>query len=280
MAYSKKIYRFKDSNEYEYTYAGKYGAKGEKRAKKTKPTKEQIKRQNQKNKEIRYRRLIKANFSQGDLWCCLKYPQGYRIPIEEVKKDLKKFLKMLRKNYKDKHQELKFIYRMEIGSRGGIHIHILVNRIWHTQTDLILLKAWEEVLRRRKITKKRASGLLDYKSIYDSGGYQSLAEYITKQPAEDSEEYKQLSLFAPVQQKILLSVSSSRNLIRPEPQKKEIKHWTMRHILEDGPKPSKGYYIDKESVVCGINPYTGMSYLKYTEVRIRGKTERGQPWSE
>ena len=272
MAYSKKIYRFKDSNEYEYTYVGKYGAKGEKRAKKKKPTKEQIKRQNQKNKEIRCRRLIKANFTVGDLWCCLKYPQGYRIPIEEVKKDLKKFLKMLRKNYKDKGKELKFIYRMEIGARGGIHIHILVNRIWHTQTDLILLKAWEEVLRRRKITRKRAAGLLDYKSIYDSGGYQSLAEYITKQPVEDSEEYKQLSLFVPVQQKILLSISSSRNLIRPEPQRKEIKHWTMRHMLEDGPKPSKGYYIEKDSIICGINPYTGMSYLKYTEVLIRGRT--------
>lgn len=272
MAYSKKIYRFKDSNEYEYTYAGKYGAKGEKRQKKKKLTKEQIRRQNQKNREIRYRRIIKANFSQGDLWCCLKYPKGYRISIEEVKKDLKKFLTMLRKNYKDKHQVLKFIYRMEIGARGGIHIHILVNRIWHVQTDLILLKAWEAVLLRRKIPRKRASGLLDYKSIYDSGGYQNLAEYIVKQPLEGSEEYEQLSLFAPVQQKQLLSISSSRNLIRPEPQIKHIHHWTMRHILADGPKPKKGYYIDKDSIVSGINPYTGMSYLKYTEVRIRGRT--------
>ena len=272
MAYSKKIYRFKDSNEYEYTYAGKYGAKGEKRAKKKKPTREQIQKQNQRNRVTRYRRLIKANFTQGDLWCCLKYPKGYRIDIEEVKKDLKKFLKMLRRNYRDKHHELKFIYRMEIGARGGIHIHILVNRIWHTQTDIILLKAWETVLRQRRIPEKRTAGMVDYKSIYDSGGYQNLAEYITKQPSEDSEEYKQLSLFAPVQQKLLLSVSSSRNLIRPEPQQKEIKHWTMRRIIEEGPKPKKGYYIDKDSIVCGINPKTGMSYLKYTEVRIRGRT--------
>lgn len=272
MAYNKKIYRFKDSNEYEYTYKGKYGAKGEKRAKKKKLTKEQMKRQNQTNREIRIRRIIKANFSPGDLWCCLKYPKGYRIDIEEVKKDLKKFLKMLRKNYKDKGTQLKFIYRMEIGARGGIHIHILVNRVWHTQTDIILLKAWEKVLELRKIRGKRAAGLLDYKSIYDSGGYKELAEYIVKQPEEDSEEYKQLSLFAPVQQKQLLSVSSSRNLIRPEPQVKEIKHFTMRNILENGPVPKKGYYIDRDSIVSGINPYTGMSYLKYTEVRIRGKT--------
>ena len=277
MAYSKKVYFFRDSNEYEYTYAGKYGAKGEKRAKKKKLTKEQIRKQNQKNKEIRIRRLIKANFTKGDLWCCMKYPKGHRMDVEEVKKDLRKFLNMLRKNYRDKHQELRFIYRMEVGARGGIHIHILVNRIWNTQTDLILLKAWEKVLELRKIPKKRTSGMLDYKSIYDSGGYQGLAEYIVKQPEEDSEEYKQLSLFAPVQQKQLLSISSSRNLIRPEPQVKEVKHFTVRNIIENGPKPKKGYYIDKDSIVTGINPYTGMSYLKYTEVRIRSKTERGQP---
>ena len=179
---------------------------------------------------------------------------------------------MLRKNYKDKGQQLKFIYRMEIGALGGIHIHILVNRIWHAQTDLVLLKAWEKVLELRKIPQKRRAGLLDYKNIYESGGYQGLAEYIVKQPEEDSEEYKQLSLFAPVQQKQLLSISSSRNLIRPEPQVKEVKHFTVRNILEKGPKPQKGYYIDKDSIVSGINPYTGLSYLKYTEVRIRGRT--------
>lgn len=275
MAYTKKIYCFKDSNEYEYTYAGRYGAKGEKRATKKKLTKEQIKRQNQQNRVIRYRRLIKANFAQGDLWCCLKYPKGHRMELEEVKKDLRKFLNMLRKNYKDKGCQLKFVYRMEIGARGGIHIHILVNRIWHAQTDIILLKAWEKVLGLRKIPKKQ--GLLDYKSIYDSGGYQGLAEYIVKQPEEDSEEYRQLSLFEPAQQKQLLSVSSSRNLIRPEPQVKQIKHFTMRSIVNNGPKPKKGYYIDKDSIISGINPYTGMSYLKYTEVRMRRKSERGYP---
>lgn len=277
MAYREKIYRFKDSIEYEFTYKGKYGARGEKRASKRKPTKEQIKRQNQKNKEIRTRRLIKANFVSGDLWCCLKYPQGYRIPLEDVRKDLRKYLVMIRKAYADRGKVLKYIYRLEIGERGGIHVHILVNRIWNAQTDLVLMKAWEEVLKRRKISSKRASGLLDYKSIYDAGGYKNLAEYITKQPEEDSKEYKQLSLFAPVQQKQLLAISSSRNLIRPEPQVKERTHWTMRRLLEIGPTPKKGYYIDKESIVCGINPYTGMSYFKYTEVRIRGKTERGQP---
>lgn len=277
MAYKEKIYRFKDSTEYEFTYAGKYGAKGERRAPKRKPTKEQIQRQNQTNKEIRIRRLIKANFSPGDLWVCLKYPKGYRATLDEVKKDFRKFRDMIRKAYADRGKVLKYIYRLEIGERGGIHIHILVNRIWNAQTDIVLMKAWEEVLKRR-VPAKKAAGFVDYKNVYDVGGYAQLAEYICKTPKEDTEEYKQLSLFAPVQQKQLLSVQTSRNLIRPEPEVRTCCHWNMRRILENGwPKPKKGYYIEKESVVSGINPYTGMSYLKYTEVRIKSKTERGQP---
>lgn len=269
MAYKKKIYRFKDSNEYEYTYAGKYGAKGEKRKPKKKISKEQIKRQNQKNKETRIRRLIKANFTAGDLWCCLKYQKGYRIPLEEIRKDLRKFITMVRKAYRDKGKELKYVYRLEVGERGGIHIHILVNRMWDTQTDIVLLKAWEKVLERRGISKHHTAGLLDYKSIYDTGGYRQLAEYITKQPEEDTEEYQQLSLFAPEQQKQLSIVSTSRNLIRPEPEVKTRTKWTVRRIIDKGPVPTKGYYIDKESIESGINPYTGMSYYKYTEVRIK-----------
>lgn len=152
---------------------------------------------------------------------------------------------------------------------------MVINRI--ENSDLILEEKWRAILRKCGFPEEKAAGMIDYKSMYTAGGYKELAEYIVKQPQEDSEEYEQLSLFAPVQQKKLLKISTSRNLIRPEPEIKICSHWTMRRIIENEPKPKKGYYIDKESIVCGVNPYTGMSYFKYTEVRIRGKTERGQP---
>ena len=124
---------------------------------------------------------------------------------------------------------------------------------------------------------KKAAGMIDYKSIYGAGDYKDLADYIAKQPEEDSTEEKQLSLFAPVQQKKLLKISTSRNLLRPVPEEKEYKNRTMRRLVEEGPEASQGYYIDQESIVSGINPYTGMSYLYYTEHRIRGRTNRGHP---
>lgn len=68
MAYWLDTFHFFNSIEYEFKFAGKYGAKGEKRMPKKKATPEQIKLQNQLNREIRVRRLIKANFFPEDLW--------------------------------------------------------------------------------------------------------------------------------------------------------------------------------------------------------------------
>lgn len=266
--YWEDKWEFAESIEYEYKFAGKYGAKGEKRQKKKKATPEQIKKQNQRNREKKMRRLIKANFKRSDIWACLKYPKGTRKPIGEVKKDLRKFFRMLRKAYKEYGEVLKYIYRIEIGKQGGVHIHILVNRIRKDMgTDIILQECWQQ-------------GRVSYENIYTSGGYQALADYIVKQP--DEEVMGQLSMFAEKERKEFIRYSSSRNLIRPAPERKKYKKRTMRRLLDmvrrgDGPKPDPGYYIDRESIYMGVNRYTGYSYLQYTEYRIRGKEE--VPWT-
>lgn len=276
MAYKQIVFPLGDSNEYEYIYAGNYGAKGEKRADRKKASPEQIKKQNQKNKVKRIRRTIKLNFVPGDLWVCFKYPAGVRLSLEEVKRDFETFRDTLRKKYKQRGQPLKYIYRMELGERGGIHIHSVINRIRGADTDRILSDIWAKTvdrsMRRHGIRGKRTEGLVDYQSIYDSGGYEDLAKYICKTPDEDTEGYEQLSLFPTPEIKVLTAVQTSRNLIRPEDVKKEKEyhHWTMRRILMDGPKPSPGFYIDQDSIRQGINPYTGLSYLKYTEIKIKG----------
>ena len=161
---------FRNSIEYEIKYEGKYGAKGEKRAKKQKPTPEQVKRQNLINKQNRIRRLIKANFVPADLWTTLKYPKGTRKSMDEVKTDMKKFLDKLRYRYKKQGEPLKFIYRIEIGKQGGLHVHILVNRI--TDADVLISKCW-------------IPGYVHFTPIYEAGGYQELATYIAKPPPDE-----------------------------------------------------------------------------------------------
>ncbi|WP_291236787.1 rolling circle replication-associated protein [Frisingicoccus sp.] len=264
MAYWKDVFEFTDSNEYEYKFAGNYGAKGEKRAKRKKPTPEQIRKQNQINREKYVRRLIKKNFRPYDIWACLKYPKGIRKKLEEVKKDFRDFIRTMQRRYRKVGEVFKYIYRMEIGEKGGIHIHILVNRLrGQVNTDVIMQEVW-------------GHGVVDYKSIYAEGGYEKLAEYIVKKPEEDGDAYKQLSLLPEEEQGKYLSYNCSRNLIRPKAKRKEYRHWNMRKILKDGPKPRKGYYIDKNSIVSGVNAFTGMSYLHYTEYRIDTKKDSWQ----
>lgn len=257
--YRLKKYRFKGSTDYEFSYAGNYGAKGEKRSPRAKTTPEQIRKQNQHNREKKMWRLIRANFDVGDLWTTLKYPKGIRPPVEKIKKDLQTMFRKLRTAYKARGAPLKFIYRLEIGELGGIHIHMVINRI--PDTDKLIASAWKNPV--------------NLTPLYDLGEFRDLASYLVKQPEEVEE---QLSLFDTEDKKKLLAVSSSRNLIRPEPETKEYTRRTMRKILEKGPVPEPGYYIDVDTVYSGINPYTGESYFGYTEVKIekiRGEDQYG-----
>lgn len=262
MSYTQLTFEFSDTNEVSYIYAGNYGAKGEKRQEKRKATPEQIRYQNQRNRENRTRRLIKANFRPYDLWCTLKYPAGTHKTPEELKADFNKFIRKLKYRYKKHGVELKYIYRMEIGARGGLHVHILINRIVGAPTDVYIKDAW--------------GYHTWHENLYEEGGYQKLAEYLTKKPSDQIAG--QLSLFTEEEQEQLLKVNSSRNLIRPVPVKKDYSHWTMKRILDSLDEgdyttwATPGYLIEKDSVQQGINPFTGMSYLRYTERKIRGKT--------
>lgn len=264
--YEQLTFRFKNSIEYEFKFKGKYGAKGEKRAARKKATEEQVEKQNQKNKENRTRRLIMANFAEGDLWCCLKYPAGTRKTVEEFKKDREKFFRALRRAYNKHNAELKFIYRMEVGEQGGFHFHIICNRIAGADTDILITKAWEKVLEKSVNVKK---GLVDYMNLYEAGGFRDLAKYLCKKPDKNTEPkgYHQLSLFPEEERKVLTSVHSSKNLVRPEPEKKKCSVWTVRKLVENGPVPTPGYHIVKDSIHYGVNPYTGWTYFKYEEVR-------------
>lgn len=255
MAYKVYIWRFENSTEYEIKHAGRYGAANEKRAPKQKATPEQIKRQNQRNKENWVRRLIKANFSPGDKWVTLKYPKGAKPQLGQVKKDMKNFIDRMRRAYRKTGNELKYIYRLEIGKMGGVHIHIIVNRAAVRPTDELIQEKW-------------TSGRINCESLYERGGYKDLAEYMVKSP--DDEAGLQMSFFPEEEQKAFCTYSPSRNLIRPRPECRTYARRTLRRLYKEGPKASKGYYIDKNSISCGDNPYNGLSYYRYTEIRIKG----------
>lgn len=257
MAYIQATFEFNDSNEINIMFAGNYGAKGEKRTPRSKATSIQIEKQNQRNRENRVRRLINQNFSTEDYWVTLKYPAGTRKDVKELKKDFTKFARKMRYRYKKEEKDFKYIYRMEVGKNGGLHVHLLCNRI--ENTDLYIKQCW--------------IGHAWITTLYEEGGYTKLAEYIVKKPDEAIKG--QLSLFPEEDRADLIHYGTSRNLEKPVPKVKEYSRRTVRGILdkiESGDYmqlATPGYYIDKNSIQTGINPFTGESYIHYIEYRIR-----------
>ena len=270
--YRDKIYDLGDSIEHELCYAGALGGKREKRGARQRQTSEAQQRINQRKKETFIRRKIAMNFRARDLWITLKYPKGTRKSIREVLKDWSAFYRRMRAAYKRLEVPFRYIYRIEIGKLGGIHIHLIANRIEGMDTGLLVNDCWTEARHRDDPDPKelvgRMNGYADIDYLYDSGDYEKLAAYIVKAPeSDDGQMYFDFPGIA--EKKAFMKYSCSRNLKNPEPVVKEYRHWTMRRILEDGPKPRPGYYIDPDSIWQGINPYTGWSYYQYREVRCR-----------
>ena len=263
MAYIECDYVSPNYIEREFYFAGNYGAKGEKRSEREKITPLQVAKNNQWNRVKRLRRTLQLNFYPGDYWITVKYKAGTRKDIKEVKADVKKFLDGLRKKYKARGQPLMFVYRIEIGKRGGLHCHMVINRI--PDGDLLMRDAW------KKSTED--AGSIDYTTIEETGGFGGLAEYICKQSEEEIQGQMQFNILEEDKKK-LIAISSSRNLKRPQPIRKRYHHWTLKRILtgELDIKPTEGFYIDKDSVRKGVNKFTGLSYLYYTEVRIKQVT--------
>lgn len=182
MAYWRDIYRFRDSNEYEIKWAGNYGAKGEKRSRRTKATPEQVKKQNRINKTNYVRRKIKLNFEANDYWLTFTFREKQERTSAEVKGYLSKMIGKLRKEYRRAGTELKWISRVEIGKYGGIHAHMIINRIrGETGTDLLIQNAWEH-------------GRVFFSLLYEEGGFKKLAEYLVKPPLEEHQDDKGLDL--------------------------------------------------------------------------------------
>lgn len=255
MAYKIKTYRSDNYIEHEIIFRGRYGAKGEKRGPKRKATPEQIKKQNQRNRENRLRRTAQLNFYPNDIWLTLKYPAGTRKTLDEVEKDIKKFQDGMRKDYKARGEEFKWIKRIEIGKNGGIHAHFIINRIYGS--ELLISKNWPHYSH--------------YASVTEEGGMEKLANYMVKPIPE---EVEQLELFPTQEIKRCVKYGTSRNLIRPEPEEKDYKRKTVKKLIDSDPIAENGFHIDKFSIVRGVNPYTGLSYMSYREIRNKVITRK------
>ena len=239
MAYVQKKYKLKNVIEIEEYHTGRYGAPGQERKKKKKPTPEQMEKVNQMNREKECRRKLRQHFDVGDIFETLTYGKGERPPsMEAAKKDWSRFIRIVRREYKKRGQELKWIRNIEVGQRGAWHIHLVINRI--PDSDLIIRKAWDH-------------GKAIQQNLTEEGEFRRLAEYITKSPKTDKSLRE-------------TNYSSSRNLPIPAPERKVYNRWK---TWKEEPRIPKGYYLDKDSMHEGENPVTGYRYRTYSLFRIQ-----------
>ncbi len=219
-----------------YTY--RVHTKGEKRVEKKQKTCESQKQVNQRKAEKELRRLMNANFEDGDSLVRLDFfKEHYPIGSEEMQKLIGKAIRKLRSEFAKAKKELKYIYVKEIGSRGGRHIHIIMSKV---DTD-ILRKCWPY-------------GGIHVDPLISNGQYAKIASYFIKYALKTEQTEGRL---------IGKRWYASRNLVRPEPKKRVISAATFRKNV----KNVAGYNLDKESVVSGVSKFTGYEYFSYTLIK-------------
>lgn len=225
--------------------------KGEKRQSRSKESSEAQKKVNTRKAEKKLRRLINENFGYKD-W---HIDMGYvRSEIEEarskeqMKEDIRRFLKKLRRIYQKMGQQLKYIHVMEVGERGARHHHMVLNHVKGIDTAQIQ-QAWDEVY--------EGKSFIHFSPLDKSGNYRKLAHYLIKYTDKTvgSEEGLQKKRW-----------NCSRNLKRPETVSRIISKYD---ILRE-PTRVRGYYIDKESVERGnyTTEYGGFDFINYTLVKV------------
>lgn len=248
MATKRKQYHFRkgDIIEVEEFHDGNYGAPGHGRAKRKKPTEEQMRATNALNKAKRCRHRLLEYFTKGDIWATWTYrPENRPEDMKAALNDFQKAMRIVRKEYQKRGQELRWIRNIERGTKGAWHIHLIINEIGDTAS--IIERAW----------KKGGTWCSEIgKSKFAEDDMSKLAAYMTKDEYT-REEKKDGTLGKPRLRES--NYRTSRNMPLPEPKVDRLERWKAE------PKPKKGYYIAKSYE--GITPL-GFRYRRYTMIRL------------
>lgn len=237
MAYYKKTFKAGDTLIVEKCFRGNQRAGGlRSRAKKAVPTREAVRKMNERNAVRKLTVDMNANFRRGDWHLVLTYHPDQVPNAEQARSNLGKFIRKLRAKYRKAGKELKYIHTTEYENKS-IHHHILVN--YHDLCEI--QKAWPH-------------GMVRPTPVY-TVNLQELASYFIKETRKTF-----TTTDSPYKQRYI----PSRNLVRPEPKIKLV----MAHEWEPEPRAVQGYYLDKQSLVNGVNEVTGYPHQYYILVRL------------
>lgn len=232
-------------------YSYRYHSKGERRNQKENESSEAQKRINQRRAETTLRRLMNANFVDGDYLIRLdffKRPTGSK----DMQALMSAFIRRLKRELAKQDLKIKYIYVKEVGPRGGRHIHMMLTRC---DTE-ILRKLWSH-------------GGIHIDPLNSNGQYRKIAAYFIKY-ADKTEETEG----------VLIGKRwySSQNLEKPKVRKKVISANKFKNEIKKKHKKAieaGTYYFDKDMMRSGISDETGFGYFTYTLIRTESKRKGG-----
>lgn len=213
--------------------------KNRKRKPKINITPEDVAKNNERKAEDELRRLIDNNFYIDDYYLTLTYKN--EPSWEEAKKDITRFINRLKYRCKKIGKELKYIYICE--GRKRLHFHIILNRAIEITTKLIK-ELWPHGSHKNELYQGEAE---DAKRV---------ASYFVKE--------KKAAFYKDEISPFKRRWTSSKNLKKPIVKVEKVKASEWREWIPE----RKGYYLDTDSVVEGIN-VAGYPYRFYRLIRIK-----------
>ena len=243
MGYVRRTIHAGDTVEVEEYYSNRYGIH-DRRAPKENSTPEHMQEAYIRRQKKKLRWLMNENFRDGrDALVTLSWRKGDKKPatLSEVKEEAVKFIRRLRAEYERLGYDLKYIYCVEIGSRGSRHIHAVLSYAGELPV-ITLARCWD--------------GNIDIKPLY-TGDYGDLADYIVKGYAMKTSKA--------TGEEPGHCYECSRNLNKPQIEVERIREKDIRKDIE----VPEGYALDRSSVQEGVGNITGRPYRFYKLRRIR-----------
>ena len=244
MSYKNKIIDSGNVKEFCFYHTPRCQPSASTRQKRRNPTPEEVRANNKRHAENKLCHKMYCNFTAADLYVTIKYDGkfGKEVTASQMKQDIKRFLRLLRVEYRKNGKELRYIYVYGISENGFRHFHMVVNDI-----DIkIIQDCWN------KATEHAAR--VTFEHLFKDYDYIRLAKYLIKNGQEainfDNKSFTQL-------------YSCSRNLKKPVVTVKTV---VSRGTFREKIKVDEGFRLVKDSIQSGYDCY-GFRFFRYLTIR-------------
>lgn len=204
------------------------------RKQKFQPTSEVQELINQEHAERKLARLIHTNFTDDDFSVGLDYSDAYEPKsLAQAQRDIKNFLRRLKRKYGKAKVELKYIYAIEQASR--FHFHVILNN----------------GLSREEVEECWGMGHANADRLqFSEFGVSDLAQYVQKQRLTYRRWVSSKNLKQPVERE---------HYIKPRLAKAYAENWNLQSFIENR---FPDYFLVLDDSICYTNTTNGFDYIR------------------